>query len=377
MDDLNSRHPGLRLHFLLLRIFALVSLAIALAVILGIGFAAWNLDRMSEPWKYVMMGVAGSGLLVLVIGWKAGRGLFVAQQEVLCRASQLLSLGVPVQKMMTLIRRRVGEKPPVIFVKLQPFDSPGNDKGQWVALNALNPTAPKESKMVDVYSDDCATEPLMVIRTAKRVFLGVPVVLSLFSDMMQSKKRQITLILTLAISLVMAVLIGELILTVDETQWELHSARASLTWPLVQGEVVSASVDETEISVGKRKVRGFESKVIYRYTVAGRGYRGSLLYFGYRPDTDPECTRRLVERYPPGARVNVFYEPGNPAAAVLETGHVRELEEQMERFKRTVLVLGLLLPVVLAIALGLSRLFIGMAMRRSLEVMRPDFEGSL
>jgi hypothetical protein len=374
MDNLSRRRPGLRLHFLLLRIFTLFVLVISLAVIGGTGFAAWHLDRMSEPWKYVMMGVAGLGLLVLVIGWKSVRGLLIAQQEILYRASQLLSFGVPVQRMMITIGRRFGEKPPVIFVKLQPPDSAGDNKGQWVALNALNPTVPKESETVDVYSDDHPTEPLMVIRTAKKVLIGAPVTLSLFADMIQSKKREIALILTLTISLVMAVMVGELILKVDETQWELESARASLGWPVVQGEVISAVVNETEISVGKRKVRGFEAKVIYRYTVVGQEYQGGLLYFGYRPDIDPECARRLVQRYPPRIRLNVFYDPGNPAAAVLENGHVRELEEQMERFRQTALVLGLLLPVVLGIALGLSRLFIGIAMRKNLEAMEADLK---
>jgi hypothetical protein len=128
-------------------------------------------------------------------------------------------------------------------------------------------------------------------------------------------------------------------------------------------------VEQTEISVGKRKLPGFEAKVSYRYTVAGRNYQGGLLYFGYRPDRDPECARSRVNRYPPGTRVNVFYNPANPAAAVLESGHVNELEVQMERFRQTLLVLGLFLPVVLGIALGLSRLFIGIAMRKSLEAM--------
>jgi hypothetical protein len=55
----------------------------------------------------------------------------------------------------------------------------------------------------------------------------------------------------------------------------------------------------------------------YRYTVEGRTYRGGLLSFG-KGLFESEST--TLARYPQGAQVDVFYDPKDPALAVLDPG---------------------------------------------------------
>ena len=57
----------------------------------------------------------------------------------------------------------------------------------------------------------------------------------------------------------------------------------------------------------------------YAYQVGGRDYRSTRLYAG-RPvlSGSPKIAEAIIAKYPPGASVSVFYNPANPAEAMLE-----------------------------------------------------------
>lgn len=57
-------------------------------------------------------------------------------------------------------------------------------------------------------------------------------------------------------------------------------------------------------------------KVQYSYQVGGQAYQGSKIAPGM--EVGGTGAGRVVERYPVGAQVMVFYDPQNPADAVLE-----------------------------------------------------------
>jgi hypothetical protein len=96
-------------------------------------------------------------------------------------------------------------------------------------------------------------------------------------------------------------------------------ARRMTTWPSVLGRVTASAV----VAEGAFQTDGSTSyypQIRYTYVVAGRGYAGqrrSLLNVGVE-GVFRGGAQRIVERYPVGSDVLVFYDPANPSEAILE-----------------------------------------------------------
>jgi len=94
----------------------------------------------------------------------------------------------------------------------------------------------------------------------------------------------------------------------------IHTDAAG-SWPTTVGTVASVSVDELEYGVGT----GWFPRVTYQYTVQGRTMLSTQLTPGQQPHwRDQSEAMRFLERYVARARVLVYYNPENPADAVLE-----------------------------------------------------------
>jgi hypothetical protein len=61
-------------------------------------------------------------------------------------------------------------------------------------------------------------------------------------------------------------------------------------------------------------------KVAYEYRVGGSNYTGTRICFGDYQSGDARHARNMIARYQPNAKTTVFYDPGKPESAVLETG---------------------------------------------------------
>jgi hypothetical protein len=86
--------------------------------------------------------------------------------------------------------------------------------------------------------------------------------------------------------------------------------RSCQRWPQTTGTVTQAGLDTDD---------GIRLSVIYAYTVNGAGYSSSRIQFG----TPTTYIRRssadaAVSQYPVGSQVTVYYDPENPAEAVLD-----------------------------------------------------------
>ncbi len=96
-------------------------------------------------------------------------------------------------------------------------------------------------------------------------------------------------------------------------------AEAMRQWPTTEGEILETWVSERSDSENDEYVPA----VRYRYTVAGQTYTGERL----RAAPVSAGTRRGAEQmlapYFKGAVVRVYYNPQNPAEAVLEPGVTR------------------------------------------------------
>ncbi len=98
-------------------------------------------------------------------------------------------------------------------------------------------------------------------------------------------------------------------------RWNLARARASRRWPTAPGVVQSDEVERRQTSY----FMFYKLTLSYRYEVGGTSYEGDRVQFGPARVAERELIERLETKYPPGAQVNVHYDPNDPSTAVLET----------------------------------------------------------
>ncbi|WP_127560322.1 DUF3592 domain-containing protein [Saccharospirillum alexandrii] len=93
-------------------------------------------------------------------------------------------------------------------------------------------------------------------------------------------------------------------------------AKASQGWPSVVGRLVEVQLWKKRLIEGEMK-DAEHVKVAFSYQVNGRDYTGRLptFYTLVYPETV-----EFAERYPVGSEVQVYYNPVNPADAVLVPG---------------------------------------------------------
>ena len=112
---------------------------------------------------------------------------------------------------------------------------------------------------------------------------------------------------TAIFSVVNAVLLAFIFLT----QRKADRARR---WPSTNGVIMTSSV-ETRPG-GEDETTAEYPAVSYSYQVGGQAFQGTHIAPG--PETSGSDARRRAARYVTGAAVTVFYNPQNPAEAVLE-----------------------------------------------------------
>jgi hypothetical protein len=90
------------------------------------------------------------------------------------------------------------------------------------------------------------------------------------------------------------------------------------SWPHTDGVITSSNI-ERHHSTGRHSHDVWGVKISYDYKVAGVSYTGTRVAFGME-ESSAAHAQSFVVRYPPGKSVPVFYSPGDPESAVLETG---------------------------------------------------------
>lgn len=98
---------------------------------------------------------------------------------------------------------------------------------------------------------------------------------------------------------------------------KLIEVRKAARWPTTHGKVVVSKSEARSVKGTANTPRtGNFARVEYEYQVKGRKLRGKRVSIGEEaPDFRVVET---LERYPLGARVTVYYDPQDPAKAVLE-----------------------------------------------------------
>lgn len=96
------------------------------------------------------------------------------------------------------------------------------------------------------------------------------------------------------------------------------TARASEAWPTVSGEITKADVAIT--AVGR-----YHADVEYTYNVRGRDLVGNRIRASDGEFDFPGGAEQTIRGLEPGQRVEVHYDPTDPARSVIRTGaHFQE-----------------------------------------------------
>lgn len=103
--------------------------------------------------------------------------------------------------------------------------------------------------------------------------------------------------------------------------YEMKRAYESRTWPDTQGTVTSSYI-------GKRSHRDsnnstsivYTPKIRYQYQVEGKHYTCNRIGFGGESGGKRSKAKKVVDKYPSGKKVTVYYNPQDPKIAVLKAG---------------------------------------------------------
>ena len=96
------------------------------------------------------------------------------------------------------------------------------------------------------------------------------------------------------------------------------NALESKGWPTTDG-IVTVSEFTTNRNSDDGSVT-YGASVAYDYKVNGTSYTGSNVHFGQYGTSDPSYGRGIVNRYPAGKQVRVYYDPDELSTSVLEPG---------------------------------------------------------
>ena len=92
--------------------------------------------------------------------------------------------------------------------------------------------------------------------------------------------------------------------------------RASRAWPSVKGTIISSEIRSDYFPF---RGRFYQPAITHRYWVSGRVFESDSISTRSIGGSE-EAAQAVVNRYPPGETVDVFYVPSAPSNAVLERG---------------------------------------------------------
>lgn|GEM_PF-1880182 len=89
------------------------------------------------------------------------------------------------------------------------------------------------------------------------------------------------------------------------------------SWPSVDGIILFSDIDRSSGSEGGST---YGAKITYKYNLNGINYTSDAISCGYAYSSDYSAAYQLVENYPVGKTVKIYYNPNNPPEAVLIKG---------------------------------------------------------
>ena len=95
-------------------------------------------------------------------------------------------------------------------------------------------------------------------------------------------------------------------------------AESSTGWPTTTGMIETSSVEyHTDNDNGGGT---YHAHVFYHYSLNGTTYNGDRVAYGDYGESNPAHARHIVNRYPAGSNVTVYYMQDKPEECLLEPG---------------------------------------------------------
>lgn len=118
---------------------------------------------------------------------------------------------------------------------------------------------------------------------------------------------------------------------------EYRASLAAADWPAADGTIIISGTAQVQ-QRGRMLVYIDAARLVYDYTVDGATYENDRIDLGDKPvKADSKEGRALLEQFPVGERVPVYYNPAAPADSVL----LRDLQVGALRAGGWMLGLGL------------------------------------
>ena len=104
--------------------------------------------------------------------------------------------------------------------------------------------------------------------------------------------------------------------------YEIKGSRESGSWPSTQGTITSSGMSKRTTRDSNHRTRTtYYPKIGFHYQIGGRKYAGSRIQFGTgETGGSMKWAQKVVNKYPAGKKVNVYYDPQDPNYGVLEAG---------------------------------------------------------
>jgi hypothetical protein len=97
-------------------------------------------------------------------------------------------------------------------------------------------------------------------------------------------------------------------------------AAAARSWPVTTGKILMSGAEAYRTRTGRSGYSTmYRPNVVYEYSVNGQRLMGNQINFGMSIGYgSPAVAERVSAKYPTGSIVQVYYNPSDPAQAVLE-----------------------------------------------------------
>lgn len=141
----------------------------------------------------------------------------------------------------------------------------------------------------------------------------------------------------------------------------ISDAREARSWPTVTGTVVTSQVMS---QVDREGAATYGARVLYEYQVDDQTYQSSKITVADGTSSRSRAAEAIVDRYPTGSEITVYYNPRVPQSSLLETSVPQPL--QLIFYLGLVLAgFGILIMVRALVTWLLILLGVGFAIRKT------------
>lgn len=95
----------------------------------------------------------------------------------------------------------------------------------------------------------------------------------------------------------------------------VYHSYLSSSWPTVEGQIVQSTLRETNVDLPKKY-----PDIRYSYVIYGQVYESRQIRLAQHVNMSSNEATALVERYPVGRQVVVYYKPDDHTTVILEPG---------------------------------------------------------